>query len=75
MTMMMCPQVCSQGQAECPEFPGGGGEGGHGQVQSQQGGDHQRQQGHCRHRHVRGEETPREENFVVGKGKNYENIK
>ena len=53
--MMMCPQVCSQGQAECPEFRGGGGEGGHGQLQPQLGGGQQRDQGHRRHRHVRGE--------------------
>ena len=53
--MIMCAQVCAQGPAECPEFRGGGGEGGHGGLRAQLGDDQQRDQGHRRHRHVRGQ--------------------
>ena len=51
------PQVCAQGPAQCPEFPGGGGEGGHGELRTQLSDGQQRDQGHSRHRHVRGQES------------------
>ena len=49
-------QVCAQGPAQCPEFRGGRGECGHGELRSQHGDDQQRHQGHRRHRHVRGQQ-------------------